>query len=144
MTAKKTSLFVLALSALVFLSGCASTPDRRIAREPELFAQFPEEIQEQIRAGSVALGFTPDMVRLALGDPDRVVSRQTADGRSEVWVYLGSYLVSDTYLVRDFARFSRGRHGHVMVDHTRQEFFEQVRLEFRDGQVVAADQLERR
>ena len=135
---------LLLLLSLFLLAGCASTPEKRIAREPELFAGFPPEIQEQIREGTIALGFTPEMVRLALGEPDRIVSRQTTGGRSEFWIYLGSYLVSDTYTVRDFGRFSRGRYGHIMVDQTRQEFYEQIRLEFRDGMVVAADQLVRR
>ena len=133
------------VTLLVFgMGGCASTPDRRIAAEAELFQTFPEAVQQQVREGTVALGFTEDMVRLALGEPHRRISRETAEGRSVYWIYLGSYLVSDSYLVRDFGRFSRDRYGHTVVDRTRQEFYEKMRLEFRDGEVVAAEQLERR
>ena len=78
---------IVGLAALaVALSGC-STPARRIAREPEVFASFPPEIQAQVREGRVALGFTRDMVRLALGPPDRTYRRTTAGGTREVWAY---------------------------------------------------------
>ncbi len=78
---------IAALAAV--LAGC-STPARRIAREPALFAAFPPEVQAQVREGRIAIGFSRDMVRLALGQPDRVYRRTTAAGTREVWAYTQS------------------------------------------------------
>ena len=35
----------------------------------------------------MAVGFTPEMVRLALGDPDRIFTRTDANGVNEAWSY---------------------------------------------------------
>ena len=44
-------------------------------------------MQAKIRAGRIDVGFTPEMVQVALGDPDRKSTRTTAAGTSEVWAY---------------------------------------------------------
>ena len=82
-------LFYLAAAAvaLAFSSGC-STPETRIRKNPELFAQLSPEQQEMIRRGQVAIGFNAEMVRLALGEPDRYTTRTDQDGTSEVWHYV--------------------------------------------------------
>ncbi|QYM77779.1 hypothetical protein K0B96_10640 [Horticoccus luteus] len=80
------SLFTVALLALG-LAAC-STPDARIQRNPEIFARLTPAQQEMIRHGQVGLGFTPEMVRLALGDADRVIQRQDETGTSEIWSYV--------------------------------------------------------
>lgn len=81
---KLTLLFATALLAL--LAGC-STPEARIQRNPEAFARLAPEEQQLVREGKVAIGFTPEMVRLALGNPDRVYTRTDANGVSESWSY---------------------------------------------------------
>lgn len=68
------------------LVGC-STVDSRIARNREVFNTWPAAVQERIAAGQIDIGFTTDQVRVALGEPDRVFTRTTADGTSEVWSY---------------------------------------------------------
>ena len=78
--------YFVACAALVWAVGCA-TPEARIKRNPELFAQLSPNDQQLIREGKVALGFTPEMVRLALGDPDRISTRTDANGTSETWSY---------------------------------------------------------
>jgi hypothetical protein len=80
------SLF--ALTVLLFAAGC-STPASRISRNEEAFSEWPEAIQEKVRAGQIDLGFTPEQVRVALGDPARTVRRTDNDGTSEVWIYHG-------------------------------------------------------
>jgi hypothetical protein len=79
--------FLLVITAALLLAGCASTPESRIADHQAAFAQYPADVQQKIRAGQVDVGFTPEMVRLALGEPDRIISRQSAAGTSEVWSY---------------------------------------------------------
>ena len=72
-----------------FLSGCSSSPDSRIRRNQDLFNTLPSDAQASIRAGQVRVGFTPDMVRLALGEPSRRYTRTTQTGSSDVWAYAG-------------------------------------------------------
>jgi hypothetical protein len=40
-----------------------------------------------IRTGQIAVGFDQDMVRMALGDPSREVSVDTAGGKQIAWEY---------------------------------------------------------
>jgi hypothetical protein len=79
--------FCAALSLAAFLAACSTTASR-IRQNPELFARLTPEQQEMIRRGDVAVGFTAEMVRLALGEPDRYGTRTDADGTSEVWTYV--------------------------------------------------------
>lgn len=48
---------------------------------------MPAEVQQQIKAGEVAVGFTQQQVTLARGKPDRIGRRTTATGAEEVWTY---------------------------------------------------------
>jgi hypothetical protein len=82
---KTSSLLALLMLGLV-MAGCAS-PDRRIEKAPEIFAQLTPEQQELVRQGNVAVGFSEDAVRLALGQPDRKWTRTDAGGTHEVWSY---------------------------------------------------------
>jgi hypothetical protein len=88
------------IAAAVLLSSC-STPESRIRENPELFAQLSPQDQDLIRHGKVAVGFTAEMVRLALGEPDRLTTRTTGNGTSEVWHYI-------TYEMPDGAPLYRG------------------------------------
>jgi outer membrane protein assembly factor BamE (lipoprotein component of BamABCDE complex) len=76
----------LALVAL-FAAGCSTTASR-IRQNPELFAQLDPAQQEMIRRGQVAVGFSAEAVRLALGEPDRFTMRTDADSTNEVWHYV--------------------------------------------------------
>jgi hypothetical protein len=73
-------------SCSLMLAGC-STVDSRIAKNRELFNSWPATVQDRVVQGQIDLGFTPDQVRVALGEPDRVFTRTTADGTSQVWSY---------------------------------------------------------
>lgn len=78
-------LFVAA--GMAGLAGC-STPEARIQKNPEIFARIAPEQQEMIKKGQVGVGFDQEMVKLALGEADRVRSRTDATGTSEVWSYV--------------------------------------------------------
>src|SRR4051812_43568570 len=80
-------LLATTAAAIAFSLGC-STPATRIRKNPELFAQLAPEQQEMIRRGQVAIGFNAEMVRLALGEPDRLTTRTDQDGTSEIWHYV--------------------------------------------------------
>ncbi|HVW19987.1 MAG TPA: hypothetical protein VG838_12590 [Opitutaceae bacterium] len=82
----KTSLFTLLLAALL-AAGCSSSPSSRIDRNRAEFDRWPIEVQQKVAAGQVDVGFTTDQVRMALGDPDRIATRTTAETETEAWIY---------------------------------------------------------
>lgn len=85
MTRSRTAtLIALTLSAAL---GACSTTASRIGEQQARFDSYPAEVREKIRASEIAVGFTPEQVRMALGEPSRVYSRQTAEGEAEVWSY---------------------------------------------------------
>ena len=79
--------FCLALAAVVLSAGCVSSPKSRIAKNQTAFDAYPADVQSALRRGEVKVGFTPEQVRISLGAPDRVLTRITAEGQTEVWVY---------------------------------------------------------
>jgi hypothetical protein len=83
-SARFTSLF--SALALVLVAGCSS-PDSRIKSNQATFNALPAETQAKIRAGKVEVGYSPAMVVMALGEPDRRYRRTTEKGQSEVWAY---------------------------------------------------------
>lgn len=74
------------LGIVLLVTGC-STVDSRIAKNREAFSTWPAPVQDKVVQGKIDIGFTPDQVRVALGEPDRVFTRTTADGTSEIWSY---------------------------------------------------------
>jgi hypothetical protein len=78
---------LLGLIAVFALGGCASSPESRIKKEQAAFEAMPVEEQAKIKAGEVAVGFTPLQVTLARGKPDRMGKRTSASGQEEVWTY---------------------------------------------------------
>jgi hypothetical protein len=83
---KHSFLLLFSLALGLILAGC-STPETRIKGNLEAFNKATPQQQEMIKKGEVALDFTPDLVRLAIGDPDSVRHRVDKHGESEVWIY---------------------------------------------------------
>jgi hypothetical protein len=131
------------LLVVALLGGCTSTPDTRIAKSRATFDQLPAEAQQKIKAGQVEVGFTPEMVQLALGDPDRVFTRHSDRGDTEVW----GYRTRGPRFSIGIGMGTFGRHssvgGGVGVSTGGDDPEEKVRVEFRDGKVTAVDTLKR-
>jgi outer membrane protein assembly factor BamE (lipoprotein component of BamABCDE complex) len=86
----KTSRTFIVASALVcsaLFVGC-DTPDSRIASSPQIFNSLPPDQQALVKAGQIAVGFTPDEVKLALGDPTRITITTDSTGQHQVWHYV--------------------------------------------------------
>jgi hypothetical protein len=79
-------LLLTAAFGAMLAAGC-STVDSRIAKNREAFNTWPPAVQDKVVLGQIDVGFTPEQVRVALGEPDRVFTRTTADGTSQVWSY---------------------------------------------------------
>lgn len=88
----KTRLLIslAALGALLFAAGC-QTVETRIREKPDVFAKLDPKTQDQIRQGIIDIGYTEDMVYLALGKPDEKRESINEKGRSIVWIYKTYY-----------------------------------------------------
>lgn len=133
----------LCLASAALLAACSTTPEQRIAKNSALFDTYPPQIRQKIRAGEVEIGFTPDMVRLALGEPSRVFSRQTETGAAELWVYLDKGpRFSIGVGVGTYGRHSASSVG-VSTSTGGYDPEEKMRVEFRDGRVTAVENVRR-
>jgi hypothetical protein len=81
---------VSALTALVasaLMVSCASTPQSRIAKSPDVYGSLPASQQEAVARGRITSGMSPQAVTLAWGRPSRV-SRLNRGGQDmERWTY---------------------------------------------------------
>ncbi len=75
----------VALLAMVFLGGCASSQMSRIDRNRDIYETWPIDVRQSVLDGKVEPGMTPDMVKVAWGQPSEVVNQGGAG--DEVWVY---------------------------------------------------------
>ncbi len=98
---KPTSLRLLLASLLValFAAGC-STPQSRIDKNPAAFARLTPQQQDLIKKGQIALGFDKEAVQLALGEPDRLITRTDAAGVKEIWSYTTYESLDGVFLYR--------------------------------------------
>ncbi|MBA4136708.1 MAG: hypothetical protein C0518_05265 [Opitutus sp.] len=131
-------LFSLAL--IVALAGCASTPESRIQRNPQSFAQLPADVQERVRRGQIDIGDTEEVVLLALGDPVRQVERvDQRTGATRVWIYARQApRFSFGFGVGSYGRHSGGSLG-VSTSTGGYQDDEAMRVEFQQGRVVRID-----
>jgi len=136
--------FLLVLIAAALLAACA-TPDSRIADNRSAFSQYPAEIQAKIKAGQVDVGFTPEMVLMALGEPTRKFTRKTEKGDTEVWGYLDdSPKFSFGLGVGGGNRGSSMGGGVGISTGGGYDNDEKIRIEFREGVVSVVDLLRRK
>jgi hypothetical protein len=81
-----------ALMGLLFLGALGGCQSPNLAQRVEAGAatlsSWPPEVQAAVRAGRIEVGFTPDQVRMAWGDPDHEGIEISAEAETERWVYL--------------------------------------------------------
>ncbi|NLB66018.1 MAG: hypothetical protein GX803_06080 [Lentisphaerae bacterium] len=137
--------WLAAAALLLAAAGCASTPSRRIQQNQELFDSLPVADQARIRSGQIALGYTADMVSIALGPPTRQLVRSTPAGDTAIWLYLD--------LVRRYERQRAdidGLHvsgpggirtigGSAWVNVLHEREYTRIRVEFNNGIVTAIE-----
>ncbi|MFI5338166.1 MAG: hypothetical protein ACHQ5A_15365 [Opitutales bacterium] len=141
----KTRLLSLALVTLL-LAGC-QTVESRIQQKPNVYASLDQATQEKIKQGIIGIGYTPDMVYLALGAPNEKREKVTAEGRSETWIY-GSYYddydpVMLGYHRRYFGPYMGGYRYYYRPAFGYgyfSNFEERVRVIFKEGKVAVIDQ----
>lgn len=82
---RRIALAGAAVAAFALLA--CSTVDSRIKANQELFDSYPPQVQANIRAQRIELGYTPEMVEMAFGAPARKSELVAEDGKAELWTY---------------------------------------------------------
>ena len=132
---------VFVLVCALAVAGC-STPASRIEKNSAAFAGLPPAAQAKIRAGEIEVGYTPEMVAMALGRADRIYRRQSAEGETEVWAYADK---SPTFGF-GIGIGGGGRHsggGVAVGTSTGGDRGDRLHVVFKDGRVTAIDRFER-
>lgn len=82
-----------ALLAALFLTGCETDggTSARAQEKSATYAALKPWQKKYIDRGTVAEGFTPDMVYIALGNPDKVDTKDLPEGKAEMWIYTHYY-----------------------------------------------------
>ena len=134
----------LTFAALLLLAACASSPEARIADHPAVFARFSPDVQQKIRAGRVEVGFTPEMVQLALGEPARKFVRRSDAGDTEVWSYHDNGPRFSFGIGVGTGGYHSGMGAGVAMSTGGYDPEERIRVEFRNGLVSTIDYLKQR
>jgi hypothetical protein len=138
-----------AMGLLVLVSGCVSTPASRIQKEPQTFAAFAPEIQAKVQKGEIEIGYSRDMVRLALGLPRQVTIRTAETGEAEIWTYTGSRYISSYepmntgYWYRDRAGRLNRSYDTMWVNRGWYEDYPVLKLEFVGDKLKAIERMKR-
>jgi hypothetical protein len=136
----KTFIFTLVFAAGLGLAGCA-TPETRIRQNPAAFDRATPAQQELIRQGKVAIGFDESLVQLALGAPDRVSERTSAEGTAVIWHYVDYETYDGVLLYRgSFHRGFRGGTYAYYSDFPNRRERDHFKVVFRDGKVVLIEE----
>jgi hypothetical protein len=136
---------------LLALAGC-NTIDRRISEKQDVFNRLDLQTQAKVRQGTISIGYTPDMVYIALGPPSAKQQKAIAEGDESIWIYKAYYR---KYEGTAFAGYQSmmisdpsGRGGRSMISlvpvkapvYSEQEE-DKIRVHFVNGKVSAIDKL---
>lgn len=143
---------LLPLLLLLLAPGC-STIDKRIAEKSSVFAKLDAATQKQLRQGIVEIGYTPAMVYIALGHPDSISQRISAEGHEHIWIYnrylqeyngtspTGTNVVGyNSSIAYDPVVQRYVSQPEPIVRHSGTQTEARTRVSFRDGKVTAIEQ----
>lgn len=144
----QTRLTLLLLAALLSLTGCQSVDDR-IRQKPDVFAAVDKATQDKIKQGIIDLGYTQDMVYLALGAPDQKREAISAAGNSVSWIYNTYYQRYDGTAFVGYERrvyYDPGIRSYRLYYHPayldtyHEEKDERIRVVFKEGKAAVIEQ----
>jgi len=86
-----------ALGLALLVSGCESdgSVSARAQEKSATYAALKPWQKKYVDTGSITEGFTPDMVYISMGKPDKVEPKELPAGPSEVWTYNRFYQHAD-------------------------------------------------
>ena len=106
-----------------------------------------DEDQARIRGGQIDLGYSPDMVRIALGTPQqRYIRRITGGNTREIWIYLATQSRYERQradidgLTVSGPGGTRSVGGSAWISVWQERDFIRYRIEFHNGAVVAIEE----
>ena len=76
----------LGTAAALVLLAC-NTTGSRIRQHQDAFDSHPAHVQHNLRHGVIEVGYTPEMVFIALGEPDRKIDVVTSEAMAQVWTW---------------------------------------------------------
>ena len=134
--------------ALAVLTGC-DTFEKRSKEKAAVFAALDPQSRAKLEHGVIELGNTPDMVYIALGQPDDEFETTSARGKEKTWIF-NSYHQEfagnqqtgyQRVLVMNkdklgYTVYYEPVYSNVYVEHTE----EKIRITFRDGKVAVIEQ----
>ena len=142
---------LLALVCLaLFLGGCSTIPSR-IKEKSAAFSALDADTQIKIRLGRVEVGYSPDLVYIALGTPDERLTQTTKTGTSETWIYNSyrqEYLGSTRTGYRQYVVIDPKTHQAVVIYEPvyssiyRDRVDERIRINFKASQVESIEQVQ--
>jgi hypothetical protein len=82
-----------ALVLVLLVSGCESdgSVSARAQEKSATYTTLKPWQKHYIDTGSISEGFTPDMVYIAMGKPDKVDTKEQPEGPTELWTYSRFY-----------------------------------------------------
>lgn len=104
-------ILIALLAGFAFSSCAPSTPQARIAKNPQVFAALPKKEQNLVAQGQLARGMSPDAVMLAWGDPEQRFEGVKDSKKTDRWDYAGSRPVYTSTFYGGYG-YGRGKYGH--------------------------------
>jgi hypothetical protein len=148
---KKASLLILLAGAALVLAGCNSF-NSRARQMSAVYDQLPASDQERLQRGMIGIGDTPEMVYIALGNPDERRDILNADGNQTTWIYRTYWQQYEGQAWLGYRRVilpARGGRGYVVYhEPVTQDVYqthvdERIRVTFGNGVVQTVEQTQR-
>jgi hypothetical protein len=147
------SFFTLgvAAAAISLFAGC-NTFNSRARQMSGVYDSLPASEQQRLQKGAINVGDTPEMVYIALGNPDERRELLTADGAQNTWVYKSYWQQYEGTAWLGYRRIivpSRTGRGYVIFhepvtqDVYRTLVDEVIRVSFANGVVSQVEQQKR-
>lgn len=106
---KPTAVALLAGVMTFLLSGCArNTVEHRKQERYGAYAALPEDTRLLVDTGQIKIGMPMDAVYIAWGKPSQVLSRESSEGLTTVWVYHNTHLEPTYYWT--YRYYNHGRY----------------------------------
>jgi hypothetical protein len=137
--------------ALTFLAGC-NTFNARARQMSAVYDQLPASEQYRLQRGAINVGDSPEMVYIALGNPDERRDVMNADGTRNVWIYKSYWQQYEGTAWLGYRRIivpARNGRGYVVFhepvtqDVYRTNIDEVIRVTFANGVVQQVEQQRR-
>ena len=138
---------ILSFLAVSLVWGCSSVDRGVSGRSPLIYDENPGVSRHELKKGKIQVGWTSDMVQVALGKPNRKYYRRTAQGEILVWAYTASITrperqrVTGTFRFRDRDRRFQTATDTVFVTVDRHIEFDKLRVEFVRNVVTAIEEV---